>query len=64
MTESINHEGLKRLVNLELSRLDLTDPIEAKRVLEGKIGAYDTDGTAISAGINSYFSTSASVAEH
>lgn len=56
MNDSISHEGLKRLVNLELSRLGLTDPVEATRVMQGKVGAYDTDGRAISAGINCYFS--------
>ena len=64
MTDSINHEGLKRLVNLELSRLGLSDPVEARRILEGKVGAYDTDGTAIAAGINSYFSALYPSTEH
>ncbi len=55
MTDSINHEGLARLVHLELDRLGLSDPAEAKKVLQGKVGVYDCDGAAISAGINRYY---------
>ena len=43
MNDSISHEGLKRLVNLELSRLGPTDPVEAHRILKGMVGAYDQD---------------------
>lgn len=59
MNDSINHEGLTRLVNLELARMGLTDPVEAKRILEGKIGAYDNNGAAIAAGLNRYFARKA-----
>lgn len=64
MNESINHEGLKRLVSLELTRLGLSDPVEARRIIEGKVGAYDTDGDVITAGINSYFAGQYKSTEH
>lgn len=64
MTDSINHEGLKRLVDLELSRMDVTDPIEARRIIEGKVGVYDLDGATITAGINGYFSRLGQTTEH
>ena len=64
MNDSINHEGLKRLVSLELTRLGLSDPVEARRIIQGKVGAYDTDGTAITAGINSYFAEIYPSTEH
>lgn len=64
MNDSINHEGLKRLVDYELSRLDVSDPAEARRIIEGKVGAYDIDGVAIAAGINGYFSRLDSKTEH
>ncbi|MBO6503853.1 MAG: hypothetical protein JJ850_17930 [Kordiimonadaceae bacterium] len=64
MNDSINHEGLKRLVDYELSRLDENDPAEARRILEGKVGAYDVDGSAITAGINGYYSRVTCTLEH
>ena len=64
MNDSINHDGLKRLVSLELSRLGVSDPVEARRIIQGKVGAYDTDGTAITAGINSYFAETYPSTEH
>ena len=64
MNDSINHEGLMRLVDYELSRLNINDPIEARRLIEGKVGAYDTDGAAITAGSNGYFSRRESKMEH
>lgn len=64
MTDSINHEGLKRLVTLELSRLGVTDPVEARRIIKGKVGAYDLEGVAINAGIKGYFSSLAMTTEH
>lgn len=64
MNDSINHEGLKRLVDYELSRLDVSDPVEARRIIEDKVGAYDSDGSAITAGINGYFSRVTGTREH
>ncbi len=64
MNDSINHEGLKRLVDYELTRLDINDPVEARRFIEGKVGAYDIDGATIAAGINGYFSRIADKTEH
>ena len=64
MNETISHEGLKRLVSLELSRLGVSDPVEARRIIQGKVGAYDSDGAAITAGINSYFADQYKAAEH
>lgn len=61
MTDSINHEGLARLVQLELSRLGVTDRAEAHRILKGRVGVYDIDGSAIDAGIAAYFSGSTAV---
>jgi len=55
MTESINHDGLARLIKLELTRLGLADAAEAQRIIQGRIGAYDLDGTAISKGMAAYY---------
>lgn len=65
MNDSINHEGLTRLVGLELSRMKLTDPDEARRILKGKVGVYDMNDAAISAGITRYFAlTDQTATEH
>ncbi len=55
MEQLINHNGLKRLGKLELSRTQPTTREEASRIMYGRVGAYDRSGTAIEAGIDSYF---------
>ncbi len=57
MNHPISTDGLRRLVNLELSRLVPGSPEEARRVMHGRIGVYDLDGIVIDAGINNYFAT-------
>lgn len=57
MDHSVNSEGLRRLIKLELSRLVPGTREEAKQLMRGKIGVYDLDGLAIEAGVNSYFAT-------
>lgn len=57
MDQPICSDGLRRLINLELSRLVPGSPEEAKRVMRGRIGVYDLSGVVIDAGINSYFAT-------
>ncbi|MFC3051270.1 hypothetical protein [Kordiimonas pumila] len=59
MSHVIDSDGLRRLVKLELSRLLPGTREEAQRLMRGRVGAYDRDGTIIEAGINSYFSTRA-----
>ena len=55
MDHSVNSEGLRRLIKLELSRLVPGTREEAKQLMRSKIGVYDMDGLAIEAGVNSYF---------
>jgi hypothetical protein len=57
MPETINHDGLVRLVNLELSRLRETNPAEAARIIKGRVGPYDIGGITINKTIENYFST-------
>lgn len=57
MPESIDLDGLARLVNLELSRLRETNPAEAARIIKGRVGAYDIGGLTINKTIEDYFST-------
>ena len=59
MNHPIDSDGLRRLIRLELSRLVPGTREEAQKAMQGRIGAYDYDGTAIEAGVNSYFSTRA-----
>ncbi|MCK0070518.1 hypothetical protein [Kordiimonas laminariae] len=56
MNQLVNHDGLTRLVKLELNRLVPSSREEASRAMYGRVGAYDKSGAAIEAGINSYFS--------
>jgi len=57
MHTPINSDGLRRLINLELSRLVPCTKAEASRIIKGRIGVYDMDGIIIDAGINRYFAT-------
>tara|TARA_R110002096_G_scaffold235402_2_gene425701 strand:+ start:875 stop:1063 length:189 start_codon:yes stop_codon:yes gene_type:complete len=57
MTHPICTDGLRRLINLELSRLVPGSPEEAKRAMRGRVGVYDQESVVIDAGINSYFAT-------
>lgn len=57
MNHPINSDGLRRLINLELSRLVPGSREEASRLMHGRVGAYDLEGAVIEAGINSYFAT-------
>lgn len=55
MNEQINHEGLSRLVYLELSRLAINNPLDAQRVLTGMIGVYDLDGKVIAKEVGNFY---------
>ncbi|MBL4836947.1 MAG: hypothetical protein JKY34_05155 [Kordiimonadaceae bacterium] len=55
MNHPINSDGLARLIRLELSRTLPASKAEARRVIHGRMGVYDTSGTTINAGIDSYF---------
>ncbi len=55
MNQQINHDGLSRLVYLELSRLGISNPLDAQRVLTGMIGVYDNDGTIIAKEVGNYY---------
>lgn len=55
MNEMINHDGLSRLVNLKLTRLAITNPLDAQRVLTGMVGVYDQDGTIVAKEIGNYY---------
>lgn len=57
MNHPVCTNGLRRLINLELSRLVPSSPEEAKLAMRGRVGVYDQESVIIDAGINSYFST-------
>lgn len=59
MNETINREGLARLVNFELKRLNFSNRADAARVINGRIGVYDTNGQTINAELDNYFSNCA-----
>lgn len=59
MYQPIDSAGLRRLVSLELNKLHPSTREEAYRVMSGRMGAYDTNGDAIEAGINAYFADKA-----
>ena len=55
MYQPIDTAGLRRLVTLELTRLHPSTREEALRAMTGRMGAYDSDGSTIEAGVNAYF---------
>jgi len=55
MTHQINHNGLSRLVHLELSRMAISNPLDAQRVLTGLIGVYDSDGSIIAREVANFY---------
>ncbi len=55
MNQQINHDGLSRLVHLELSRLRISNPLEAQRVITGMIGVYDSEGTIIAKEVGNFY---------
>lgn len=55
MNDTINHEGLSRLVNLQLTRLGVASPLDAQRILTGMVGVYDQDGTIIAREVGNYY---------
>jgi len=55
MNQQMNNEGLSRLVYLELSRLGISNPLDAQRVLTGRIGVYDHEGTIIAKEVGNYY---------
>jgi len=57
MNEMINHDGLSRLVNLQLTRLCIANPLDAQRVLTGMVGVYDEDGTIVAKEIGNYYTS-------
>lgn len=65
MNHMINHDGLTRLINLQLTRLGIANPLDAQRVLTGMIGVYDKDGTIIAKEVGNYYAClPTSVAQH
>lgn len=55
MNDMINQDGLSRLVNLQLTRLAISNPLDAQRVLTGMVGVYDQDGTIVAKEIGNYY---------
>lgn len=55
MNNIINHDGLSRLVNLQLTRLAIANPLDAQRVLTGMIGVYDSDGSVIAREVDNFY---------
>ncbi|WP_262696401.1 hypothetical protein [Kordiimonas aquimaris] len=60
MTETINQDGLARLINFQLIRLNHTNRIDAAHFIKGMIGAYDLSGEIINKSLDTYFSDAAS----
>ncbi len=63
MTHQINHDGLSRLVHLELSRMAISNPLDAQRVLTGMIGVYDSDGSFIAREVGNFYANTAACTE-
>jgi hypothetical protein len=55
MNDTINHEGLSRLVKLQLTRLGMASPLDAQRALTGMVGVYDQDGTIIAKEVGNFY---------
>jgi len=55
MNQQINNDGLSRLVYLELSRLAISNPLDAQRLLTGRIGVYDSEGTIIAKEVGNFY---------
>jgi len=55
MNNMINHDGLSRLVNFQLTRLGIASPLDAQRLLTGMVGVYDQDGTIIAREVGNYY---------
>ncbi|MFC4349637.1 hypothetical protein ACFO5Q_17435 [Kordiimonas lipolytica] len=55
MNNTINNEGLHRLVAHELKRMHPTSRQEAYDKMIGRLGVYDRQGDVIEAGVRAYF---------
>ena len=65
MTETISQDGLARLINLKLTRLNHANRVDAAHFIKGMFGAYDLSGDVIDKSLDSYFKSSASIkAQH
>lgn len=58
MQETINKDGLARLINLKLSRLNKTDRAEAAQFIKGMVGVYDDGNHIINQSLDDFFNTS------
>lgn len=58
MQETINKDGLARLINLKLSRLNKTDRAEAAQLIKGMVGVYDDGNHIINQSLDDFFNTS------
>lgn len=56
MTKIINQDGLARLINFQLARLNHTNRIDAAHFIKGMVGAYDQTGEVINKSLDTYFS--------
>ena len=55
MYRPIDSEGLRRVASLHLKRHHPASRSEAMRLLDGCMGAYDDDKSAITEGVDAYF---------
>lgn len=57
MNETINRDGLARLINLKLTRLNQTNRAEAAQLIKGMVGAYDNGGDIIAQSLDDFFNS-------
>ena len=58
MQETINRDGLARLINLKLTRLNHANRSDAAHAIKGMIGAYDVGGHVINQSLDSFYACS------